>query len=242
MNITPLVMLTVNGGKAWCWIYAKNDTICHFFRSRSADDESGIENSTLGQAISREKAFASALPVLTYCKGPTEIADYRCEFIGGWKKPTDSLKGCVWTFTHSYAYKGTSCLGPILSVDISAYSGRLESMEYWPPTIPKFEPTTAISKDAALKAAAKWQKDSQTFGKLSALFAPDAIQNTKRVIAWPNGGNNRDKEPAKVPSDEARYYWQVPFSWTEDAYGNTSNTFNATILVDMETSEVIGVF
>jgi hypothetical protein len=239
VNITPLIWLFINGRRAYLCLYAKDETICRFIRA--TESEPGIEKSTLDQALSREKAFAAALPVLAYCKGPADMAEYDFDFAGNGKKPSDNLEGCDWIIRHRYSYQGVLCLGPILTARVSAYSGRLESLTFWPPTFPNSYPLLPIAPEAAVQAAMKWQKTSKTAGRLRATFAPDAAKNTTKVIAWPNGGNNRDKEPAKVPSDVARYYWRVPFSWTEERFDDGVNTFNATILVDIETAEVIGI-
>lgn len=241
INIVRLKQMSLNGGDAHLWMYANGDTICQYSAARDRIHEPGIEKTTLNQAISKEEAFTAALPVLTYCKGPTDMAEYKFEFIGRRKKPTASLHGCEWIITHSYTYHGIPCLGPILRASISAYLGKLHSLAFWPPTFPKSDPSTPITSETAVQDAMKWQKSSKTAGQRRASFAPDAVQNTKKVIAWPNGGLNRDKEPAKIPSDEARYYWQVPFTWKEEAFDGY-NTFTATILVDMVTEEVIGIF
>ena len=215
------------------------DGVCLFFRA-GIYSESGSESKTVAQAISKEKAFEYALPVIRYCNAPLDLGEYECWFDNEGKKLEDSLERCRWRFRHRYKHENLAYIGPTLSITVSAYSGRLDLFIYRAPTPPRPEPSTPISMEDAAQITQAWitKKDNKTTRGRGSL-ARDTVEKTVKVVCLPNTQSGKDI--TRMRPLEARYCWGVPFTWMEDTFDG-SRVGESYAAVDMETGEIIAAF
>ena len=216
-----------------------SDGVCDFFRD-GLYREPGSEIKTVAQAISKEKAFECALPLIKYCNAPVDIEDFEFWFDSQNKKPEDSLERCSWDIKHRYKYEGLPYIGPFLSITISAYSGRVDRFAYRAPTPPRPEPSTPISMEDAAQITQAWitKKDNKTTRGRGSLVR-DTVEKTVKVVCLPNTRSGKDI--TRMRPLEARYCWGVPFTWMEDTFDG-SRVGESYAAVDMETGEIIAAF
>lgn len=212
-----------------CW-FARGDTY----------HEAGSETKRVDQAISKEEAFEHALPFIKYCNAPVDPGDYEFRFDKEQKKPEESLERCSWKLTHHYRHEGLAYIGPVFSVTVSAYSGRLNYLYYRKPTSPEPEPVTPITKAEAVQAARAWvaKRDNRaTHGR--GTVPNDALEKTAKVVCFPNKYCWTNME--RLRPNQARYCWAVPFSWSQDTYDG-SMVAHSYAAVEMATGQVIAGF
>ena len=212
-----------------CW-FARGDTY----------HEAGSETKRVDQAISKEEAFENALPLIRYCNAPVDPGEYEFWFDDEQKKPEDSLEHCYWRLRHHYKHEGLAYIGPVLSIRVSAYSGRVNIFNYHAPTRPEPEPATPITKAEAVQATRTWvvKRDNRTT-RGRGTVPNDAIEKTAKVVCFPNKRSWYSME--RLRPNQSRYCWAVPFSWSEDTYDG-SMVGHSYAAVEMATGQVIAAF
>lgn len=199
-------------------------------------DRAQDSNAPEPAVIPKERAFEIAKPLLEFFGQSLNIEEYSVE----------KEAGNVWQIHRRFSYNGTEFLGKVLSIQISASSGRVGMIYHRPIVeVPKTVPAP-ISKEEALKAATKSMKKNdyfkwRLFGSVSVDYDVK-LDDISTVIALPESNRFmacREKSAiATLSPTEPRYCLGVPFMFTEKHPGHdVSGRYY--IYVDMKTAQVI---
>ncbi|HUX65661.1 MAG TPA: hypothetical protein VMV42_00805, partial [archaeon] len=163
--------------------------------------------------VPKERAFERAKPLLEFFGQPSNIEDYSVV----------KEAGNLWKIERRFSYNGKPFLGKVLSIQISASSGRVGMIYYRPIVEVPNAVSAPISKEKALKAATRSMKKNDFFKwRLFGFVTVDydvKLDDISTIIALPEANQfmtRREKSAiAKLSPAEPRYCWCVRFMSTE---------------------------
>ncbi len=188
----------------------------------------------ISEAIPMDRAFEAAKPLLRYYGLSEDIDDYKA-VPPDTDDPDRGLLLAEWRFSRSFEHEGLPCRYTGIWIRISAFSGRVRTMVYFPVVEPK-PLTKAISKEAAIEIARRYLPECRHLS-FERIWLSDTVSNeTRQVIAFPN--KNFDDLPAgeDIQPWNAYYCWEVPFEYEHPMAGPSQ----AVLWVTMESGIPIG--
>lgn len=252
------VMATVGGrpfvrlqNKDWSANVA-GDTgeVYKFSRKALVLEEKGLSESlTRANGLSKEGAFKRFTRVAELCSQPLDLESYTIEFVdfkGEEKQEIPeaerNLDGCFWQIRRELSHKGIPCRKRALNAVVSAASGRIGVVYYFPVVVPKAEDIN-VTPEQAIAHVSAWLSAQPHFGESKGRYARQKegeAGEPRLVRAYPNpffDGSLSTAEESTIP--ETYYCWEVPFAY-EEANHIEPHTFNAVAWVNTSDGSVIG--
>jgi hypothetical protein len=210
-------------------------------RPGGPEDEPEAMGLDVADAISEEDASQRVLPILEYYGLPTESSDHQLIFDASRDPDSDELRMYSWLVSEQFSYEGLPCRGSGLRIQLSACTGEVWLVSYYPVILP-IALQTLVDRSAAVAAANNWVGERPFFEGKETIFSDDVEARTKMVIAAPNGSYlSREVRKARADAMQGtlKTYrcWEVPFSFV---YRDVE--FNVSALVRIDTGDVIGAY
>lgn len=229
----PYVKVRVD--RNYSMLVAEDGAQVYEFSVMKPSQDGNLIEKTRADAISAETAFSALERIVSYYGLPKDIKQYQATLMdtGTAGKVEDDLWGCSWDFRKEFELDGVPCRMREFGCLVSASSGKVSLLMYWPVIPPQNSPDRKVSEETARAVVNAWFGGQRYFQE--ARPAVDDYAESASVVIAPEINMFMFSEHPAWDNVKAYYAWEIPIHWTE-----RSNQFPGVVWVNVEDGTVVG--